>query len=146
MCCKGEIIDKREFQYKYFGRLIEYLALFGVPIEKYIRDKIPEKTGLLSCLDCCGERLYIASADEICCRGNLFPKPPNAECCGREPIDYVEMICCEGVAQPRPPNAACCGREAYDRRIQYCCSRKIRYIEPVITTADFKLISKTDLF
>ena len=129
MCCGGEIIDKREFQYEHFGRLIEYLALFGVSIEKHVPDSYKEKIGLVSCLDCCGKSVYIASASEICCEGILYQKPDNAECCGGKPINSVEMICCDGLAQDRPPNAACCGRQAYDTQYQYCCSGELRGIE-----------------
>ena len=146
MCCNGEIIDKREFQYEHFGDLIVYLALFGVPIEEYVTDQLPEKYGLLSCVDCCGKTAYFASADKICCGQTLYQKPANAECCGREPIDSVVTICCEGVAQPRPPNGACCGQKAYDRKRQYCCSGEIKDIDEPQSLTDFQPISKTDVF
>ena len=135
-------MDKREFQMKYFD-LIKYLNLFGVSVQQFMTDKY----GLLSCLDCCGGELYVASGDKICCNEVLYQKPNNAECCREEPIDGHQMICCEGLPQNRPPNGACCGQEAYDQRRQYCCSGEILDIEVDSTAADVTpIISKTLYF
>ena len=132
-------MNKKEFQLKYFD-LIKYLHLFGVSVQQFMTDKY----GLLSCLDCCGGELYVASGDKICCNEVLYQKPDNAECCREEPIDGLIMICCEGVPQSRPRNGACCGQEAYDQRRQYCCSGEILQLEADATSADVTpIISKT---
>ena len=124
-CCKGEITDRKKFNEIYLQKLREYLDAMGVNIEWYLTKYNIDPVRMMTCLDCCGEKVYFKTDDRICCDGELQARPSNAACCGPEPIDSVEMICCEGVPQPRPPNAACCGQRAYDRLTQYCCSRVI---------------------
>ena len=128
MCCKGEIIDRKEFIDIHYEKLRKYLDVMNIDLVWYLKKYNIDPVRLMTCLDCCGEKVYFKTDDRICCDGELQARPSNAECCGPEPINSVEMICCEGVPQPRPPNAACCGQKAYDRLLFSCCSKQLSKI------------------
>ena len=116
ICNNGEIIEKRKVE-DHFGDLIVYLALFGVPIEKYVTDQLPEKYHGLSYVDLCGKRFYMANAYEICCRGNLFSKPPNAECCGGIRSTQSKLSAVKVYPSPGHPMALAAVRRPMTERV-----------------------------
>ena len=126
ICCNGEVVEREEFHQMHLQKLKEFLEAMGVDFAAYLENHGIAPKSLMTCLECCRDKVYFKNDDKICCEGELHkPRPANAECCGQKAIDSVKLICCDGNAQSRPDNAACCGRVAYDRLKMYCCSREL---------------------
>jgi len=98
------------------------------------KNKIIQVTGNLeqrSRAACCGDKLWLVDASEMCCDGKVLPrKSMHENCCGTTAYDITSQICCDGhILALRGNQTYCCGTKTYNANEETCCFGSLKIVQ-----------------